>query len=199
MQKFFNFVKTTVIGGLVVIIPVAILIYAVGEIFVTLIDVTTPLTSWMPFHPAVNALLASTAAIAITVAIFFLAGLLVNTLWGNAVRNWLEKKIFSRIPMYSALKGLTQRFTGIEHAGFPVVEIDLYGSECRVLGVAVEKLPGNRQAVYIPSSPVATIGQMAVVPDAAIHEIDASLTDMFTAVSQMGIETQKLYGKTDQP
>ncbi len=199
MQKFFNFVKTTVVGGLVVIVPVAILIYAIGEIFVTLIEVTTPLTSWMPFHPAVNALLASTAAIAIIVAIFFLAGLLVNTLWGNAVRSWLEKKIFSRIPMYSALKGLTQRFTGIENAGFPVVEVNLYGSECRVLGVAVEQLPDERQAVYIPSSPVATVGQMVVVPVNAIRVIDTSLTDMFTAVSQMGIEANKLYEKVNQP
>jgi len=199
MKKFLQFCKTTIIGGLVVIVPIAILAYAIGEIFLTLIEITTPLTAWMPFHPAVTALIASTAAIASTIAICFFAGLILNTLWGNAVRNWLEKTIFSRIPMYSALKGLTQRFAGIEHAGFPVIEVDLYGSECRVLGVAVEQLPDGRQAVYIPSSPVATVGQMIIVPVESCKAIDASLTDMFTAVSQMGIETTKLYNKTSLP
>ncbi len=199
MKKILQFLKTTIIGGLVVIVPVAILVYAVGEIFITLIEITTPLTAWMPFHPAVNALLASTTAIAMIIALCFFAGLIFNTLWGNAVRNWLEKKIFSRIPMYSALKGLTQRFAGIEDAGFPVVEVDLYGSQCRVLGVAVEQLPDGRNAVYIPSSPVATVGQMAIVPHDLIRVVDTSLAEMFTAVSQMGIETVKLYDKTSRP
>ncbi len=199
MKKFLQFTKTTVLGGLVVIVPVAILIYAGGEIFVSLIEITTPLTAWMPFHPAFNALIASAAAIAITVAICFFAGLLLNTLWGNAVRDWLEKKVFSRIPMYSALKGLTQRFAGIENSGYPVVEVDLYGSDCRVLGVVVENLADGRKAVYIPSSPVVTVGQMIVVPTSSLKEIDASLTEMFTSVSQMGIETIKLYKETSQP
>jgi uncharacterized membrane protein len=199
MKKFLQFIKTTIIGGLVVIVPLAILVYAIGEIFVALIEVTTPLTAWMPFGPVVNALLATFTAVAVLVAFFFAAGLVFNTLWGNAVRNWMDEKIFSRIPMYSALKGITQRFAGIEHAGFPVVEIDLYGSECRVLGVAVEQLPDDRQAVYIPSSPVATVGQMIIVPSGSVKEIDAPLTDMFGAVSQMGIETSKLYKKISQP
>jgi uncharacterized membrane protein len=195
MKKLIKFIKTTVIGGLVVIVPLAILAYAVGEMAVTLVEYTTPLTSWMPFHPAVNALIASGAAIAATVVIFFFAGLLVNTLWGRAVRRFTEEKIFSRIPMYSALKGLTQRFAGIENSGFPVVEVDLYGSGCRVLGVAVEDLPDGRRAIYVPSSPIATVGQMMVAPQEAVTELDASLRDMFTSVSQMGIETTKLYGE----
>ena len=196
MKKLVRFIKTTVIGGLVVIVPVAILAYAVGEMFVTLVDLTTPLTSWMPFHPAVNALIASGAAIAATVVIFFLAGLLVNTLWGRAVRRFMEEKLMRRIPMYSALKGLTQRFAGIESSGFPVVEVDLYGSSCRVLGVAVETLPDGRRAVYVPSSPIATVGQLMVAPSEAVTELDASLKDMFTSVSQLGLETAKLYGKS---
>ena len=193
MKRFFHFIRTTTIGGVVVIIPMAIILYATGAIVVPFFDAAMELSDGMPFSPLANSLIAISAALIIAVAIFFFAGLLMRTFWGNAVQNWLETKLFSRIPMYSALKGLAKRFTGMETAGFPVVEVDLYGSDIRVIGVAVERLPDGRQAIYIPSSPIASIGQMVVAPDEAITILDVPLTDMLTAVSQRGIESGSRY------
>ena len=46
--------------------------------------------------------------------------------------------------MYSTVKGLTQRFAGIESSDFPVAEVDLYGSGSRVPGIVIEQLPDDR-------------------------------------------------------
>ncbi len=43
------------------------------------------------------------------------------------------------------------------------------------------------------------VGQMIVVPAGSTRKIDASLTDMLTAVSQMGIEANRLYDKASRP
>ena len=194
MKNLANFVKTTVIGGLVVIVPLAIIVYVAGDASQTLIEVTKPLTTGFPFHPLVNALLAALIAVLIIVAICFVAGFLLSTFWGRTAKNWIEKTVLERIPMYSTLRGLTQRFAGIEDAGYPVVEADLFGSEGRVLGVLVDELPDGRQVVYVPSSPMVTIGQLHILAASRVTETDLSMAETIGCLSQMGLESRKLFG-----
>lgn len=58
MKRFIQFVKTTVIGGLVVIVPLAILVFFVSDAVDTLVEATRPFTMNLPFAPLVNTLIA---------------------------------------------------------------------------------------------------------------------------------------------
>lgn len=58
MKRFIQFVKTTVIGGLVVIVPLAILVLFVSDAVDTLVEATRPFTMNLPFAPLVNTLIA---------------------------------------------------------------------------------------------------------------------------------------------
>ena len=58
MKRFIQFVKTTVIGGLVVIVPLAILLFFVSDAVDTLVEATRPFTMNLPFAPLVNTLIA---------------------------------------------------------------------------------------------------------------------------------------------
>jgi uncharacterized membrane protein len=193
MNNLITFFKTTVIGGLVVILPLAIIVFVAGDTVNSLIVATKPLTQDLPFGPFVNALIALLLVIAVIIAICFTAGFLLSTLWGRAIKIWLEKNLFERIPMYTTLRGLTQKFAGIESADFPVVEADLYNSDNRVLGVLVDTLPDERHVVYVPSSPMVTIGQVHILPGARITKTDLSMSETISCLSQMGIEAEKLY------
>ena len=97
--------------------------------------------------------------------------------------------------MYSTVKGLTQRFAGIESSDFPVAEVDLYGTASRVLGIVIEQLPDDRLMVYIPISPLVTVGQLNIVPKSCVKELDASLLDTIECISKIGLEAGKLYRK----
>jgi len=193
MKKLIEFIKITSIGGLVVIVPIAIVTIVIGDTFKKLIEVTKPLTEHMPFGPLTNSIIAVLIVAFLIIVIFFLAGLLLNTFWGKIVKGWFETKIFERIPMYSTFKGLTQSFVGIESSDFPVVEVDLYGSESRVLGIVVEQIPNGRLMVFIPLSPLVTVGQLNIVPDNCVKKLDGSLPDMIKCISQMGLEAGKLF------
>ena len=194
MNNFTEFVKTTVIGGLVVIVPLAIIVFVVGDTVHTLIEVTKPLTTGFPFGPFVNALLAVLIVVLVIVAICFVAGFLLSTFWGRTAKNWLEKRVLERVPMYSTLRGLTQRFAGMEDADYPVVEADLFGSGSRVLGVLVDELPDGRKVVYVPSSPMVTLGQLYILSASRVTETELSMAETIGCLSQMGLESRKLYG-----
>ena len=163
MNNLAGFIKTTVIGGLVVIVPLAIIAFVAGDAVHTLIEVTRPLTTGFPFGAFVNALLAVLIAALVIVAICFVAGFLLSTFLGRTAKNWVETRVLERVPMYSTLRGLTQRFAGMENADYPVVEADLFGSGSRVLGVLVDELVDGRKVVYVPSSPMVTIGQLHIL------------------------------------
>jgi len=193
MNNLVTFFKTTIIGGLIVIVPLAILTFVVSDAVNSLISITKPLTEDLPFGVSTNALIALMFVTAIIIAVCFAAGFLLSTLWGMTIKHWLEKNIFERIPMYSTLRGLTQKFAGIEGADFPVVEVDLYNSDSRVLGVLVDTLPDKRQVVYVPSSPIVTVGQLHVLPKVRVTETDLSMTETIGCLSQMGIDARKLY------
>lgn len=158
MKKLITFFKTTIIGGLIIIAPLAILTFVLGDAVNSLIIATRPLTQDLPFGTFTNTLIALLLVAAVIITICFIAGFLLSTLWGSAIKNRLEINLFERIPMYTTLRGITQKFAGIEGAEYPVVEADLYNSDDRVLGVLVDTLPDERRVVYVPSSPIVTVG-----------------------------------------
>ncbi len=193
MKTIFDFIKTSVVGGVVVVIPIALIVISLGKTFKSLITKTEPLTENMMYGPLANAIIATVIVIAGVILVFFIVGVILKTIWGKSIQNWLEKRIYENIPMFSTFKQLTQRITGIENSNFPVVEIDLYGTGVKVLGVVVEKLEDERLMVYAPSSPLVTVGQLYVVPNDRINELNASIHDTLNCLSQAGLEASKVY------
>ena len=196
MQAMIKFIKTTVMGAIVVIIPMAVILFVLTDVFNKLITATAPLTKNMTLGPLSNAIIAVIIVVVVIIFIFFIAGLLLNSFWGKSIKNWLEHKIFENIPMFSTLKQLTKRVAGIENSNFPVVEIDLYGSDVKVLGIAVEKLSDGRLMVNAPSSPVITVGQLFIVPTDRTKQLDVSIPDTINCLSKLGLEADKIYQST---
>lgn len=97
--------------------------------------------------------------------------------------------------MFSTIQQLTQRVAGIENSGFPVVEVDLFGSDVKTLGIIVDKLPDGRVIIFTPTSPLVTVGQLYIVPIERTVELNASIQDTINCLSKAGLESNKIYNK----
>ncbi len=62
-----------------------------------------------------------------------------------------------------------------------------------VIGKRVAERPDGRHRVYVPSSPMVTIGQVHILPASRVTETDLSMTETIGCLSQMGLEARKLY------
>lgn len=196
MKTLIKFVKTTVIGGIVVIIPIAVITIVMADFFSKMVTITTPLTAKMPFGVFANTILASFFVVLFILLIFFIAGLLLNTFWGKSAKNWMEKNFFEHIPMYTTLKDLTNSVVGIESSNFPVVEIDVHSSGVSVLGVVVEEIVDGRLMVFTPFSPLISVGQLYIVSKDRVKELNASIPDAINCISKMGLEADKIFKDT---
>ena len=193
MKKILEFVKSVVAGGFFVVLPLLVIILVFGELFELLVQLTEPVSKTLPFDVFTNTTLATLIVVIEAVLICFMAGFVVRTRWGGGMLRLAERKILDNIPIYTMIKNLTHRFAGHEGTQFIPVEVDLYGSESRMLGVIVEELPDDRLAVFIPTVPVTTVGQLHLLPRDRVTVLDTALSNFMNSVSQWGVGTSKLY------
>lgn len=194
MKGLTDFIKTTAIGGLLVIIPVTIVVIIFGQLVAAVYGIGLQVAELLPPEVRDSTTIIMLLAVASIVALCFATGLLLKTRAGIAVRKLFAQHVASRIPMYGAISSLTQRFVGVEGEQFAAVEVDLYGAGSRALGFLIEDLPDGRCAVFVPSAPLATVGSIYMVPRDAIRMLETSTGNALTVVTQWGVDAATMYG-----
>jgi len=111
MKNILDFLKTTIIGGLFVLLPIILLYLALSETLEVLVLLATPIADLIfPGHfektefPVLVALV-------LLVLISFILGLLMLSDIGRRFGNWIERIILGKVPGYNAIKSLTKGFT----------------------------------------------------------------------------------------
>lgn len=100
MQAIITFIKTTVLGAVVVIVPMAVIAFVITDIFTRLVTITAPLTKNMVFGPIGNALIVMVLGILVIVLVFFVAGLLLNSIWGEKIKTGLKARFLKTSPCF---------------------------------------------------------------------------------------------------
>ena len=90
MKKLLAFLKTTAVGGLVVLFPLVVIAFLLGETVVIVTNATRPLAEGLPFDAVTSTVLVIALGLGAVVVVSFLAGFLLNTFWGTTLKNWLE-------------------------------------------------------------------------------------------------------------
>ncbi|MDP7497198.1 MAG: hypothetical protein QGI77_12225, partial [Roseibacillus sp.] len=63
------------------------------------------------------------------------------------------------------------------------------------LGFEIEELADGKVAVFLPSVPAATIGQVQLVPRERVHPLQASMHATLEALTMFGVGSSKLVGR----
>jgi uncharacterized membrane protein len=193
MRNLLEFIKTTIIGGFLVLLPVVAVLILIAVAVNSVITVITPLAAKLPLKTVFGYTAVSLLAIVIILVFCFLAGLLVQLRLGRLVQNWLEQRLLNRLPGYTTIKNLTRQVAGREGAEFAPVLVDLYGSEAKVIGFVMEELPDGRLTVFVPISPTSTLGQVYILPAAQVERLQARFLEVVNSLTQWGVESKKLF------
>ena len=179
---------------LLVIIPVTVVLIVLGQLVLAVYGIGLQLAEVLPIEILENTTLILLLAMAAIVGLCFATGLLLQTRIGITAKALFGKYVASRIPMYGAISSLTRQFVGVEGDRFAAVEIDLYGAGSRVIGFLVETLPDGRCTVFVPAVPVATVGNIYVVPRTDVRALDTSTGNALTVITQWGVDSATMYG-----
>jgi len=199
MKQSLGFIKTTALGGLVVIVPLAILLFVAAQILYVAIDVISTVADQLPFEFLENPLVVGLLAVASIIGICFVTGLAVRTATGANLQQRFDRFLERKVPLYGVVRSITQRFAGIEDEQLTPAEIDLYGSGSGLLGFIMERLPDGRYCVFVPDVPLLTVGRMFVVSEAQITRLPGSMHTAAEAVTQWGVGLTAVYSAKQKP
>jgi uncharacterized membrane protein len=187
MKAIGEFIKSTIIGGLLVILPLGLVAMIVMKIVGILKPVVAPIDAWLPSGLRFPNVIAS----ALLFLACFVAGLLAQTRRGQAALSFFESAILNRIPGYSMLRSFTRRIGNIEESekfapAFAEIE------DALVPAFVVEQHEDGRYTVFVPSAPTPGVGTIYIMAKDRVHLVDAPFLKTVKCISRFGAGSREL-------
>ena len=193
MNKEMEFLKTTIIAGLVVVLPILAVLALFAFFMNTVIGIIAPIAGKLPIHTFGGYVWATLVTVFMLAAIAFMAGLFVQLRVGHLTQERVDKFLVKWLPGYQMVKNLTRQLVGHEGMEFAPALVDLQGSGAWVLGLIVEEPAEGQFTIFVPSSPAVTLGQVYFLPGDRVRRLEARLVDVVNSLTQWGVESKKFF------
>jgi uncharacterized membrane protein len=181
MKALTQFLKVTLVGGLLVVLPVWLALLLLLKAIKSALQLLQPIAKMVPqqfvHHDVV--------ALCLLIAICFAVGLLTRTRFGQQIGDWLDERLLGRIPGFRLIRGMIRQFAGKkgEQSFQPaLVEIE----EALVPGFIVEKHADGQFTVFVSSSPAPMAGSIYILQPERVHPVDVPLHKAIVCVTKWG-------------
>lgn len=186
-KDFRDYINTTLIGGFLVILPLAILFLVFRWMFNLVFGFISPITNVLTFGGRIDLFLANILALAIVILICFGLGLFVRTTMGNYIYREIEEKVLGRLPFYKAIRDTVMQFTNREKMPFSkVVMVKVFDSDTLMTGFITDEHDNEFYTVFVPTGPNPTNGFIFHVKEHQITRINVPVEDAMKAIISVG-------------
>jgi uncharacterized membrane protein len=176
-----EFITSTLVGGLLIVVPVYLAVLLLLKGMKSAATLVRPFAALLPdWIPAENLF-----SLLLVLILCFIVGVVVRTRSGRAVRERMEVALFGRLPGYGLIKSLTQRLSGdSEESAWTPALIEL--EDALVPAFIIETLDDGRLTVFVPSVPTPLAGAVYVLSADRVHILDVPFTQAIRSISRWG-------------
>lgn len=189
-----QFLKTTLLGGLVVLLPAYVTVLLLLKTLGVANAAIEPVSGHLPTGVEYRTLV----AIALMIVVCFAAGLFVRTAVGRYLKRAVERTLLERVPGYAVFRGLAEKLAD-SHARSSFAAALVVIEEALVPACIVERHAGGLCTVFVPSAPTPAVGAIYILPPHRVYEIDVPLVQLAAVVSKWGAGTSELLAKLGIP
>ena len=193
MDRFKAFLGTTFLGGVLVILPVAILFGVFGWLFGMVTRLIQPLTSLLVMRSDMKELVAEAMVLGVIVATCFLVGVFIRTRVGRFLHAFLEQKILKVAPGYTLIKETVFQILGNKKSPFSSVAVArIFGNETLVTCFVTDEHPDGRRTVFVPTGPNPTSGNIFHLKGEWVYPVDVSVEEAMRSIISCGAGSRKI-------
>lgn len=181
-----NFLKTTLLGGLFILLPLMLLWMGLKEIGGLLVAMATPIADMIPGQYFENLAAPGVVAIILIIGASFFVGLTARSAWLSKIGRSIENSVLNRVPMYRMLKVISSALIDSDSGDVkPALVRDGKGGgdPCYV----IEKHNDGRATVLLPWSPASFAGSIKIVQQSDLEFLACSLDEFSRSLSQIGV------------
>ena len=179
-----KFIKTTIIGGVLFLVPVVVAFIVVQKAYDLMLKVAKPLADDIPIDTVAGVALVNLLAGLIVILVCFLAGLLSQSKLAKQLSGVLDAKLRAAIPGCAMVRGIAENLRSeTESAMRPVL---VHFEDYERIGMAQEGQQGDKIAVYLPNSPNPWTGTVAVFDRKRVTLIPGHLKPVLESLEGFG-------------
>ena len=194
-RKFKEFLKTTLFGGLGVLLPTAIILLVFAGIFRYIAGKLEPLTELLFSNVPIPGVLADIFTALIIIIACFLIGLMMKTGVGKAIYRFIEKELLKKIPGYNMINETIAHFTTAKQTPFSqVAAIDIAGNDIRLTGFVTDRHRDGSYTIFVPTGPNPTSGNILHVAPEKVNILDVSAEAAMKAIIGCGAGSKEVLG-----
>jgi uncharacterized membrane protein len=188
MKALSEFTKSTLVGGLLVVVPIYFSVLLLAKALAGLVGLLAPVTALLP--ESLDEL-REAVALLIVVGLCFAAGLAMRTRLGSTLFRGFERRVLEKIPGFGVLRGAVRRVSGrSDDSMFQPVLVEI--EEALTPAFIVEELADGRCVVLVPSVPTPAAGSLYILTRDRVHWVDASVTEAVSVITHWGAGMGKL-------
>jgi uncharacterized membrane protein len=187
-----KFLKSAIVNGLVILIPLVLLFLAIKELLALMISFATPIADLFPKETFDHVRETEILALLLILGTAFILGALSKLKAGRAIGRGIEKYSLNKIPMYRMLKSFIGAFLNLESEdSFKPAFVQNSSGEM-VPCYVIEDRGRPRVVVLIPWAPTAFAGSVKLVPRETVHYLSVTLDEFSLALTHLGIGLSEL-------
>ena len=178
----------TIAYGLFILVPLAVVFLLLVKLTEILQKIAAPLGLESSFGAAIALL----SAIVVALLVVGLFSWVVGTIMRRMVSfQAFEGAILNQIPGYQIVANVARGFVE-GGASYSPALIEFNGPGVAAFGFVMEEHENGQVTVYVPSTPVLTVGAIYVIERAKITLLDAGATEVVDCISQWGVGSNKI-------
>lgn len=181
-----GFVKATLAGGLLFLLPVVLVAVVLGHAVKLVGAVARPLSEALPAEQILGVRGETAVAVVILLLVSLGAGLVARTRAGRSIMRWSETSLLGGLPQYQLVKSVAEGLAQVENVEGvkpALVSID----DGWQIGYLLEPLPNGWVTVFVPQSPTPLSGNVMYLPEERVVPLAIPMTQAMALVKRMGI------------
>jgi uncharacterized membrane protein len=187
-----NFIKSALVNGLVILLPVVLVFLAIKEILAMLVGIATPIADLFPEGTFDHIKETEIIAVLLIAGLAIFLGVISKLKAGRAIGRGIEKYTLNKVPMYRMLKSLVGAFLDLEtEESFKPALLENASGDLEPVYI-IEDRGRPRVVVLIPWAPTAFAGSVKLVQRDRVHRMDVSLDEFSLSLTHLGTGMSEL-------
>jgi uncharacterized membrane protein len=186
MQAIKKFVKATVAGGIVFLVPIALILVVLKQAMQFANKLAQPISEHFGLGTVAGIGAATIIAALILVFISFIAGIIADTSIGKRIMQWFENSILGGLPQYQMIKSMAEGFSQVQNAtGVKPALINI--EDAWQIGYLLEELKNDWVVAFLPQAPTPMSGNVMYLPKNRVRLLNIPMIQAMSIVKRLGV------------
>lgn len=188
LEKIKNFFTTSIVGGLLVILPVVILFFAIRWLYNLLISIIRPVTDVIVRQTGIYVVLGDLIVLGGILSFCFALGAAVKTQVGRSIYDNLEEAILKRAPGYTFVKETILLFFGRKTPPFShVALVRVFSNDTMMTAFVTDEHPDGSYTVFVPTAPNPTSGNIFHLNGEDVYPMEITVESGLRTILSCGL------------